>query len=441
MTIEERARAAKTAGRKILSGRAESRTSALKAVRLALQARSEEIFTANRQDMERSEAEGLAAPLMKRLKFDGTKLERVCEGIEALESLADPIGRVLEKRELDEGLILSRVAGPIGVIGMIFESRPDALVQIATLCLRSGNAVILKGGSEAKETNRVLTAIIAEASTDVSLPDGGQPSGWIQLAQTREEVGQMLQLDHLIDLLIPRGSNEFVARIMRESSIPVLGHADGICHLYLDAQADVAKAVPIAVDSKMQYVAVCNAAETLLVHRDAAAEVLPAVAEGLWKAGCELRVDRRAGDVLVSAGAEAPGGPGLKEAVETDWETEYLDGIISVKIVDSMEEAIEHIHRYGSGHTESIVTENADAAEAFLARVDAADVFHNCSTRFADGFVFGLGAEVGIATSKIHARGPVGVDGLLSYKWQLRGSGQVISDYNEGRRTFSHRDL
>ena len=446
MTIEDRARAAKTAGRRILSRSADSRTAALKAVRLALREHSEEIFAANRQDLERSAAEGLAAPLMKRLKFDEVKLERVCEGIEALEALADPMGRILEKRELDEGLILSRVAGPIGVIGMIFESRPDALVQIATLCLRSGNAVILKGGSEAKETNRTLTAVIARASTGTSLPEGGQPEGWIQLAETREEVGQMLQLDHLIDLLIPRGSNEFVARIMRESTIPVLGHADGICHLYLDADADVSKAVPIAVDSKMQYVAVCNAAETLLVHMAAAPAVLPAVAEGLRKAGCELRVDRRAREILDAAGADAPGaaaadGPAVVDAVESDWETEYLDGIISVKTVDSMDEAIEHIHRYGSGHTESIVTENADAAEAFLARVDAADVFHNCSTRFADGFVFGLGAEVGIATSKIHARGPVGVDGLLSYKWQLRGSGQVIADYNEGRRTFTHRNL
>ena len=430
MTIEERARAAKDAGRRILSRSAETRTAALKAVRLALKNRSEEIFAANRTDLERSAAEGLAPPLMKRLKFDEPKLTRVCEGIQALEALPDPMGRLLEKRELDDGLILSRVAGPIGVIGMIFESRPDALVQIATLALRSGNAVILKGGSEALETNRILTEVIADAASAASLPDGGQPEGWIQLAETREEVGQMLQLDHLIDLLIPRGSNEFVARIMRESTIPVLGHADGICHVYIDAAADVGKAVPLVLDSKMQYVAVCNAAETLLVHADAAERVLPAVADALRNAGCEIRGDAKACAVIEALPAD-----------ETDWETEYLDAVISVKIVDSLDEAVEHIHRYGSGHTEAIITEDTEAAESFLTRVDAADVFHNCSTRFADGFAFGLGAEVGIATSKIHARGPVGVDGLLSYKWQLRGSGQIVADYNEGRRSFTHKDL
>ena len=430
MTIEERARAAKVAGRAILSRNAESRTAALKAVRLALTDRSGEIFAANKVDLDRSAAEGLAAPMMKRLKFDEAKMARVCEGIEALEKMNDPIGRTLERRELDEGLILSRVAAPIGVIGMIFESRPDALVQIATLCLRSGNAVILKGGSEAKETNRILTEVIADAASDETLPEGGQPEGWIQLAQTREDVGQMIQLDGLIDLLIPRGSNEFVAKIMRESTIPVLGHADGICHVYLDAAADIEKAVPLVVDSKMQYVAVCNAAETLLIHKDAAESLLPPVAEALKKAGCEIRADERCRKIIDAI-----------PATEVDWKTEYLDGIISIKIVEDLDEAVEHIHRYGSGHTESIITENDSAAELFLARVDAADVFHNCSTRFADGYVFGLGAEVGIATSKIHARGPVGVEGLLSYKWLLKGSGQVIADYNEGRKSFTHKEL
>lgn len=430
MTIEERAREAKAAGRIILSRSPESRNGALKSVRQALNDRSGEIFTANRADMERSAAEGLAAPMLKRLKFDAAKLERVCEGIETLESIADPMGRLLEKRELDEGLILSRVAGPIGVIGMIFESRPDALVQIATLCLRSGNSVILKGGSEAMETNRILAEVIADAATGKNLPEGGQPAGWIQLAETREEVGQMLQLDGLIDLLIPRGSNEFVARIMRESTIPVLGHADGICHVYLDASADSEKAVPIVVDSKMQYVAVCNAAETLLVHKDAAERLLPPVADALRTAGCEIRGDERCRKIIEAEAASAE-----------DWKTEYLDGIISVKIVDSLDEAVDHIHQYGSGHTEAIVTEDENSGEAFLARVDAADVFYNCSTRFADGFAFGLGAEVGIATSKIHARGPVGVDGLLSYRWQLRGRGQVVADYNEGRKAFTHKEL
>ncbi len=430
MNIIDRARKARDAGRLILSRSAESRTAALKAVRQALYNHSGEIFAANRIDLDRSASEGLAAPMMKRLMFDETKLVRVCEGIEALEQSDDPMGRILEKRKLDKGLILSRIAGPIGVIGMIFESRPDALVQIATLCLRSGNTVILKGGSEALETNRILTRIIADASTGLELPDGGQPKGWIQLAETREDVREMLSLDHLIDLLIPRGSNNFVARIMRDSSIPVLGHADGICHVYLDAAADPGKAVPIVLDSKMQYVAVCNAAETLLVHSDAAKSLLPLILDSLNSAGCELRGCERTRSII-----------DVKAASAEDWDTEYLDAILSIRIVDNLDEAIEHIHKHGSGHTEAIVTEDKQAAEAFLARVDAADVFHNCSTRFADGFVFGLGAEVGISTGKIHARGPVGVEGLLSYRWQLRGSGQVIADYNEGRKTFIHKKL
>ena len=422
MNIIDRAREARDASRLILSRSAESRTTALRSVRQALNHHSGEIFAANRIDLDRSASEGLASPMMKRLKFDDAKLERVCEGIESLELSEDPMGRILEKRELDEGLTLSRIAGPIGVIGMIFESRPDALVQIATLCLRSGNAVILKGGSEALETNRILTRIIAASST--------APEGWIQLAETREEVREMLSLDHLIDLLIPRGSNEFVAHIMRNSSIPVLGHADGICHVYLDAAADPGKAVPIVLDSKMQYVAVCNAAETLLVHTDAAESLLPLVRDSLSAAGCELRGCERTRNVI-----------DVKSASPEDWDTEYLDAILSIKIVDSLDDAIEHIHKHGSGHTEAIITEDEKAADAFLTRVDAADVFHNCSTRFSDGFVFGLGAEVGISTGKIHARGPVGVEGLLSYRWQLRGSGQVIADYNEGRKTFTHKKL
>ncbi len=430
MDIIDRAREARDAGRRILSCSAESRTAALHAVRLALKNHSKKIFAANTIDLTRSAAEGLSAPMMKRLKIDGIKLARVCEGIESLEHSEDPMGRILEKRELDKGLILSRVAGPIGVIGMIFESRPDALIQIATLCLRSGNTVILKGGSEALETNRVLTSIIAEASSGIELPGGGQPEGWIQLAETRGEVREMLVLDHLIDLLIPRGSNEFVARIMKESSIPVLGHADGICHVYIDASADAAKAIPIVLDSKMQYVAVCNAAETLLVHKDAAEALLPVIRDKLETEGCELRGCDKTLRII-----------DIEAASPEDWDTEYLDAILSIKIVGNIDEAIEHIHIHGSGHTEAIVTEDEISAESFLARVDAADVFHNCSTRFADGFVFGLGAEVGISTSKIHARGPVGVEGLLSYRWQLRGSGQVISDYNEGRKTFTHKEL
>jgi len=424
MQLIDRARAARKASREILSCSGESRTFALRDVRLALEAASSEIFDANKRDMERSARAGVSDAFLARLKFDKAKLLRVRSGIQSLERWADPMGRVLERRELDKELILSRVAGPIGVIGMIFESRPDALIQMATLCIRSGNAVILKGGSEALETNRVLARII----TSASLP--WMPEGWIGLVETREDVVKMLSLNSLIDLLVPRGSNSFVADIMKNSSIPVLGHADGICHVYLDESANAAKAIPIVLDSKLQYRAVCNAAETLLIHRNAAKALLPPICDALQAAGCEIRGCARTLSIVDVALAS-----------DADWDSEYLDAIISIRVVDSIEEAIRHIHAHGSGHTEAIVSEDAQAAEAFLARVDAANVFHNCSTRFSDGFVFGLGAEVGISTSKIHARGPVGVEGLLSYRWQLRGSGQIIADYNEGRKTFTHREL
>jgi len=418
------ARAAKKASREILSCSGESRTAALRNTRLALKAASDEIFDANKSDMERAARENFPDALLARLKFNEAKLQRVCDGIQSLERRPDPMGRVLERRELDKELILSRVAAPIGVIGMIFESRPDALIQMATLCIRSGNTVILKGGSEALETNRILAKIIANSSTP------WVPEGWIGLVETREDVGRMLSLDSLIDLLVPRGSKKFVADIMKNSSIPVLGHADGICHVYLDESASVARAIPIVLDSKMQYRAVCNSVETLLVHQNSAEFLLPPIRNALQADGCEIRGCPRTRSIIDVA-----------RTTDADWDSEYLDAIISIKVVDGIEQAIEHIHTHGSGHTEAIVSEDAGAAEMFLSRVDAANVFHNCSTRFSDGFVFGLGAEVGISTSKIHARGPVGVEGLLSYRWQLRGSGQIIADYNEGRKSFTHREL
>lgn len=424
MHLIDRARKAKKASREILSQKGETRTAALKNVRLALKASGSEIFEANKADVKRSARAGVSDALLARLKFDDAKLLRVCDGIKTLERRSDPIGRVLEKRELDRKLILSRVAGPIGVIGMIFESRPDALIQMATLCIRSGNAVILKGGSEALETNRILARIIAKASASQL------PEGWIGLVETREDVGKMLTLNSLIDLLVPRGSSKFVANIMKNSSIPVLGHADGICHIYLDESASAAKAIPIVLDSKMQYQAVCNAAETLLIHQNSTEALLPLIKDAPQAAGCEIRGCTRTRTIINAV-----------RATDEDWDSEYLDAIISIKVVDDIEQAIEHIHVHGSGHTEAIVSEDTQAAEIFLARVDAANVFHNCSTRFSDGFVFGLGAEVGISTSKIHARGPVGVEGLLSYRWQLRGSGQIIADYSEGRKSFTHKNL
>ena len=425
MTIEDRAARAKETSRIILTQTGDMRSTALDAAGRSFIEHSDEISAANRADLHRGESEGLAAPLMKRLKFDAAKLERAVAGLQTLKAAPDPLGRPLERRELDTGLILSREAVPIGTVGFIFESRPDALVQMAALCIRSGNTLILKGGSEALETNRILTELILQASIEA-----GFPEGWIQLAETREDVQTMLGLHRFIDLLIPRGSSTFVSRIMKESSIPVLGHADGVCHLYLDAAADPAKAVPIAVDSKMQYIAVCNAAETLLVHARCAETLLPPVKQALEGAGCRLKGCSRTRGII-----------DIEAADEEDWDREYLDAVLSIRVVDSIEEAINHINHRGSGHTDAIVTEDEQAAERFLNAVDSACVFHNCSTRFSDGFVFGLGAEVGISTGKIHARGPVGVQGLLSSRWHLRGRGHLIADYSEGRASFTHKDL
>ncbi len=404
----------------------ELKNEALAQISRELKKRSGEIVRANRKDTERSVQSGLPSPLLKRLKFDERKIVSVCEGIESLIKLPDPVGKTIHARELDKGLELYQVTCPIGVIGMIFESRPDALVQIATLCLKSGNGVILKGGSEAAETNKVLTDIIHTASVDAGLPEG-----WISLAETREDVMEMLELEDSIDLLIPRGSNSFVKYIMKNTSIPVLGHADGICHLYVDRNADIPMAVDLTDDSKTQYVAVCNAVETLLVDSGIAGDFLPALKMRMDEKHVELRGCSRTKEII-----------DVKDAVEEDWSTEYLDYILSIKVVDSLDEAISHINTYGSGHTDGIVTSDKGKAFTFMDLVDSADVFWNASTRFADGFRFGLGAEVGISTNKIHARGPVGLEGLVIYKWRLMGNGQKVSDYSgDNSRSFTHKEL
>lgn len=425
MEIQKLAHAAKEASHDLAASSTELKNRALKEIASDLNNRRKEVIDANRRDLEESAQNNLAAPLMKRLKFDDSKIDDVIAGIESLISLPDPVGTTLSATELDRGLELYRVSCPIGVIGVIFESRPDALVQISTLCLKSGNAVMLKGGSEAHNTNRVLAEIISGASEHA-----GIPSGWIQLLETRADVQEMLKLDTFIDLIIPRGSNEFVRYIMDNSNISVLGHADGICHVYVDRDADTPMAVSITVDSKCQYVAVCNAAETLLVHEDAARQFLPAAAAELKKNNVEIRGCKKTAAII-----------DVIPATEEDWKTEYLDYIISVKIVTSLDDAVRHINTYGSGHTETIVTANSDAAERFISLVDAGDVFWNCSTRFSDGYRYGLGAEVGISTNKIHARGPVGLEGLLIYKWIIKGSGQIVADYAAGTRKFTHRKL
>ena len=319
-------------------------------------------------------------------------------------------------------LELYRVSCPIGVIGVVFESRPDALVQISTLCLKSGNACLLKGGSEAAHTNRILADTIARAGAAAGLPPG-----FLNLLETRQDVADMLALDDQIDLIIPRGSNEFVRHIMANTNIPVLGHADGICHVYVDADADLDMAVRITVDSKCQYVAVCNAAETLLVDDHIAGLFLPIVQKALAEHNCRLKGDDRTRAII-----------DCEPATEEDWSTEYLDYILSIKVVDGLDAAIDHINRYGSGHTDAIVTADREKAERFMNLVDSADVFWNASTRFADGYRYGLGAEVGISTSKIHARGPVGLDGLVIYKWKLLGKGPDRSGLHGPERPEVH---
>lgn len=404
---------------------AEMKNKALLQIAQDLQDRKSEILHANRADLARSESEKLAPPLMKRLKFDSAKIDDVIEGIHSLISLEDPIGRTLLATELDEGLTLYKVSCPIGVIGIIFESRPDALVQISTLCLKSGNAILMKGGSEASETNRILADVIRDATTKV-----GIPTRWMELLESRSDVGEMLKLDEYIDLIIPRGSNEFVRYIMDHSRIPVMGHADGICHCYVDDEADPEMAVRVAVDSKTQYVAVCNATETLLVHQSIASTFLPALKAKMDLKGVEL-VGCEKTRKIIPAGV----------ATEVDWKTEYLDYKLSIKVVDSLEEAVDHINRYGSGHTETIISGNRVKAAWFMNMVDSGNVFWNCSTRFSDGFRYGFGAEVGISTGKLHARGPVGLDGLTIYKYKVIGSGQVVEDYSNKTKSFKHRML
>ena len=426
MSISEIAAAAKSASIRLAAVDTDAKNNALAQIAEAIRQNTSRIVEANERDIFAAEKDNLAAPLLKRLKFDDGKIDQVIAGIESLIKLDDPVGKTLTATELDVGLELYKVSCPIGVIGVVFESRPDALVQISTLCLKSGNAVLLKGGSEAANTNRILAEIIAEASEKAGLP-----AGWIQLLETRQDVAEMLALEEHIDLIIPRGSNEFVQYIMNNTNIPVLGHADGICHVYVDGDADLEMAVNVAVDSKCQYVAVCNAAETLLVDAAIAATFLPKVKTALERKGVELRGCEKTASII-----------DVEPATEEDWSTEYLDYILSIKVVDGLDAAIDHINRYGSGHTDCIVTADKSKAERFMALVDSGNVFWNCSTRFSDGFRYNLGAEVGISTNKIHARGPVGLEGLLIYKWQLSGAGQIVADYSgPNARKFSHKKI
>ncbi|MDF1590249.1 MAG: glutamate-5-semialdehyde dehydrogenase [Desulfobacterales bacterium] len=426
MDIKQLAKKAKAASLQLAAVGSETKNTALENIARALEQNKADIASANAADLNKAEKENLAAPLLKRLNFDEGKIHEAVEGLNSLIGLADPVGLTLSAMELDKGLELFKVSCPIGVMGIVFESRPDALVQISSLCLKSGNAVLMKGGSEAAGTNRILADIINKATTAA-----GIPAGWLTLLEARSDVTEMLAMDAHIDLIIPRGSNEFVRHIMDNTNIPVLGHADGICHVYIDKTADIDMAVRITVDSKTQYVAVCNAAETLLVHKDIAGNILPKLKAALTKKGVELRGCERTARLI-----------DVLPATEKDWCTEYLDFILSIRVVDSLADAVDHINRYGSRHTDVIVTADKVRGGRFMDYVDSACVFMNCSSRFNDGFRFGLGAEVGISTNKIHARGPVGLEGLVIYKWRLIGNGNVVTDYSgKDARAFTHRPL
>jgi glutamate-5-semialdehyde dehydrogenase len=423
--VAERVQRAVEAGGRLARAHAESRTRALGALATSLvdpdvRAR---VLEANGRDL--AAAAGLPPALVKRLKLDAAKLETLSDGARQLAAREDPLGTVLARRKLDDGLVLEQIRSPLGVLAVVFESRPDALVQIASLALRSGNAVLLKGGREAAESNRALAHVVREA-----LERAGLPPDAVQLLDDRSEVEALLGLERGVDLVVARGGKEFVEHVRARSRIPVLAHAEGVCHVHLHRSADPAKAARIVVDSKVSYPAACNALETLLWEPGAEA-ALAASVSALQSAGVELR-----GDAQTRARH-----PRMKAATEADWDAEYGVLVLAVARVDDLDGALAHIARHGSQHTEAIVAEDRSAAERFLAEVDAACVFHDASTRFADGYRFGLGGEVGIGTGKLHARGPVGVDGLLTFRWLLRGSGQVSADYGPGKKPFRHEEI
>lgn len=432
--VEATARRARVAARATQALSGSARDAAVASMEAHLLASRSTLLAANEVDraaaQERLAGGEVAASLVKRLDLSGKKFDDVLAGVASVEALPDPMGVVSLARRIDDGLDLFRVSCPIGVVAVIFEARPEAAVQIASLAVKSGNAVILKGGKEGENSNKAIVECVREGLKAVGFPEDA-----VQLVSTRDEVRELLDCDEFVDLIIPRGSNSLVKFITENTKIPVMGHADGICAVYIDAAADTTKACDIAVDAKAQYPAVCNAAETLLVHRDAL-KILPAVGRAMAVAGVELRADKEAKAVL-----DEVAGLKVDAACDEDYRTEFLELIMAVKVVDGVDEAIKHVNEHGSGHTECIVTEDADVATRFLAGVDSAGVFHNASTRFADGFRLGFGAEVGVSTHRTHARGPVGLEGLMIYKYKLLGSGQIVAPYADGRKSFKHEDI
>ncbi len=432
-SIAAQVQAARRAARELARLSADQRNQILLAAADMLEARETEILNANQQDcasLDRELAAGTGSPaLLKRLKTSSAGIKDMGRQVRDVAKLQDPLGRVLATTELDDGLTLQKVSCALGVVAVIFESRPDVVPQVGSLAIKTGNGLVLKGGAEAQQTNRVLVSVWHEALAAVS--PSLRPA--ICALTDRADVARILEMDRDIDLVVPRGSTEFVNYVFEHSRIPVLGHGSGVCHIYVDSAADLKMAQEVIVDAKVQYPAACNSVEKVLVHQSVAQEFLPALVTALQSAGVEVRGCSRTLKLLPD--------DQVIPATEQDWHTEYGDLTITVKIVNDMDEAIEHINHYGSRHTESILTKNQTAADLFMDEVDAASVFHNASTRFADGFRYGLGAELGISNSKLHARGPVGLEGLLTYKHKLHGSGQTVTDYAQGKRTFKHRRL
>lgn len=421
MNIKEKAKRAKQVTSILSCMSQKEKSKFLKDIAKELVKNKSRLFKENEKDMD----EEKNAVLKGRLKFNDAKINDLVLGLNNLADMDDPVGKITRATELDDGLELYRVSYPLGVVGVIFESRPDAMVQIASLCFKSGNCVLLKGGKEARNTLVALHSIFVE----VSMKNNINPN-WIQMLYDREDVARMLKLEEYVDMIIPRGSKELIRHIMDNTRIPVLGHSDGICHIYIDDDADLDMAIKICVDAKCQYPAACNAVETLLVNSKIASRFLPKLQKAM--PNVKLLGDDKVRKII-----------NVEKATEKDWRAEYNDLILSIRIVESLEHALEHINKYGSKHTDSIVTKDRKKAEYFMHVVDSANVYWNASTRFSDGFRYGFGAEVGIATSKIHARGPVGLDGLLTYKWKLVGTGNIVADYNgeKPKRKFKHRDI
>lgn len=404
----------------------EMRNTCLKNIIENLKKDKEHILAENKRDIENARLENISSSIRSRLLFDEHKMYTVIAGINDLIKMPDPIGKITLKRELDEGLVLTRTTTPIGVIGVIFEARPDALVQIASLCIKSGNAAILKGGSEALLTNRALFESIKRALKDSNLPE----HALVQL-EARSDVSELLSCYEYVDLLIPRGSNSFVKYIMDNTNIPVMGHADGICHTYVDEDFDLDKSIRILVDAKTQYPSACNTTETILVHKNAVDKLFPRLNKAFNDAKIKVFAHENIMDKFDNA----------VPATDNSFHTEYLEKTVNVKTVDSIDEAINHINTFGSHHTDAILTNIDSNADYFMNRVDSANVYKNCSTRFADGFRYGFGAEVGISTGKLHARGPVGLEGLCTYKYKLYGNGDIVADYADGKKEFHFKDL